>query len=551
MRQIFFFLLFVLNIPYTINVSGCTNILVSKGASSDSSTHISYAADSHDLYGELYLRPAASFPDGAMMDIIEWDSPYKYLGKIRQAKQTYSVVGNINEHQLVIGETTYGGREELVDSTAVLDYGNLIYITLQRAKTARAAIDTIAYLLNEYGYYSEGESFSIADPNEVWIMELIGKGSPQYIKNKKGEFVKTKYNKGAVWVAQKVPDGFICAHANHTRISQFPLHDPNNCKYSKDVISFARESGWFSGEDKDFSFSDTYAPLDYEAIRFCEARVYNIFRRAAPSLNISSDYILGIKDAKPYPLFIKPDKKLGVKDVISLMRDHFEGTEFDMTKDIGGGPYQCPYRWRPLTWKVDSITYLNERAISTQQTGFSFVSQSRSWLPDYVGGILWFGVDDTYSTVYIPMYCSMQSVAQCFTEKNGDLYSYSPTSAFWAFNWVSNFSYLRYNEMIVDIQQYQSELENGFFASQDEIEKQALKIEKENNKDIAIKFLNDYSIKQSDTTFYIWTKLGHELLVKYMDGNVKTKDKKVLHPPYPEWWYKLIIRETGDKLKMK
>lgn len=527
----------------------CTNVLVSKGASADSSTIISYAADSHQLYGELYYRPAKEYKEGTLLDIYEWDTG-KFLGKIHQARRTYSVVGNINQHQLAIGETTYGGREELVDTTAILDYGSLMYVTLQRAKTAREAIDTIAALMNQYGYYSSGESFSISDPNEVWIMEIIGKGSPKVIKDKNGKVKKTIYNKGAVWVARKLPEGYICAHANQARIRQFPLNDPENTVYSKDVISFAREKGWFNGEDKDFSFADTYAPLNYESLRFCEARVYSIFNRAAPSLKLSTGYVKGEKGAEPYPLFIKPDKKLSVQDIISLMRDHFEGTEFDMTKDIGAGPFECPYRWRPLTWKVDSVKYLNERAVSTQQTGFSFVSQSRSYLPDFIGGVLWFGVDDSYSSVFVPIYCSITNIPHSFEEKNGDLFTYSPTSAFWAFNQVSNFAYLRYNDMIKDIQKVQFSLENKYFALQPEIEQMALKLTKEGKETLAKEYLNDYSVQTAENATKTWQKLYTDLLVKYMDGNVKINGK-VTHPPYPQWWYKAIINQTGEKFEVK
>ncbi len=525
----------------------CTNILVSKGASADGSVMISYAADSHSLYGELYYKPAKDYPAGELLDIYEWDTG-KYLGKIHQARHTYQVVGNINEYQLAIGETTFGGREELRDSTGILDYGSLIYITLQRARNAREAIDTIVALANRYGYYSTGESFSIADPNEVWIMELIGKGSPERIKDIKGK-TKIYHNKGIVWVAMRVPDGYICAHANQARIRKFPLNDPENCKYAPDVISFARKKGYFKGEDKDFSFADTYAPLTFDAQRFCEARVYSIFHRSAPSLNLSIDYAKGIKGAEPYPLFVKPDKKIGLKEMFALMRDHFEGTELDMTQDVGAGPFACPYRWRPLTWTIDSVTYFNERAISTQQTGFSFISQSRNWLPNPIGGILWFGVDDTYSTVYMPFYCSIQKVPHCVEEKNGDLYTYSPTSAFWAFNYVSNFAYLRYSDIIIDIQLKQKEFEDNFILNQPEFEKQILEIYS-TNPGKAIEVLTQYSNENAEKVVKQWFELGHFLLVKYLDGNIKTLDKKVKHPPYPEKWYRTIIKETGDKFKV-
>jgi len=387
----------------------CTNYLITKGASQDGSTMITYAADSHELYGELYYAPAADHLPGAMLDIYEWDTG-KFLGRIKQVAHTYAVVGNMNEHQVSIGETTWGGREELKDPKAILDYGSLMYIALQRARTAREAIQVITDLVAEYGYYSSGESFSIADPNEVWILEIISKGPN---------------NKGAVWVARKVPDGYICAHANQARIRQFPLNDKENCLYAPDVITFAREKGYFKGQDKDFSFADAYAPLDYSALRFCEARVWSMFRRAAPSLNLPIDYVKGVKGAEPLPLWIKPDKKLSVHDVMELMRDHFEGTEFDMTKDVGAGPFRLPYRWRPLTWKVDTVTYCNERAVSTQQTGFSFVAQARSWLPNPIGGVLWFGVDDTYSTVYVPMYCGIKQVPHSFAVGTGSFDQFS------------------------------------------------------------------------------------------------------------------------------
>ncbi|MCK5077450.1 MAG: C69 family dipeptidase, partial [Calditrichia bacterium] len=427
----------------------CTNFLISKGASKDGSTMITYAADSHVLYGELYYTEAADYLPGEMLDVYEWDTG-DFLGQIKQVAHTYSVVGNINEHQVAIGETTYGGRDGLHDKNAIVDYGSLMYITLQRAKTAREAIKIMGKLVAEYGYYSSGESFSISDANEVWFMDLIGKGEE---------------NKGAVWVARKIPDGYISAHANQARIRTFPLENGKtsisfknidkifNKKvttvYAEDVITFAREKGWFNGKDKDFSFVDAYAPLSYGALRFCESRVYAMFNRAAPSMNLTMDYVKGVENAEPMPLWIEPDKKVSVHDVMEYMRDHFEGTDFDMTKDIGAGPYNLPYRWRGLTWEVDSVRYCNERATSTQQTGFSFVTQSRSWLPDPVGGIIWFGVDDTYSTVYMPMYCGIRKAPHNLAVGTGDFNNFTWESAFWVFNWVSNYSYLRYSEMIV------------------------------------------------------------------------------------------------------
>lgn len=517
----------------SISAKACSNLIVTKGASTDGSGMVTYLADSHHLYGELYYRPAADYPEGAMVDIYEWDTG-KYLGKIKQARHTYSVVGNMNEHQLAIGETTYGGREELQDTTGIIDYGSLIYTTLQRAKTAREAIQVIDQLVSEYGYYSSGESFSIGDANESWYLEIIGKGIG---------------NKGAVWIAWRVPDGYITGHANQARIRQIALNDPENCLYSKDLISFARQKGYYEGKDKDFSFADAYAPLTFDALRFCEARVYSLFNRAAPSLKLSMDYVKGVKGAKPLPLWIKPDKKLTTKDAMELMRDHFEGTDLDMTKDLGAGPYGLPYRWRPLTWKVDSVTYFNERAISTQQTGFSFVAQSRNWLPDHIGGILWFGVDDSYSTVYVPMYCGITRVPETYAVGNGTLFDFEWNSAFWTFNFVSNFTYLKYNEMIVDVRKVQAELEAKYLTFQPAVDMAAAELYK-TNPAMAREFLTEYSVSQGNQCVARWQKLGQDLLVKYLDGNVKVNGH-VTYPGYPEWWLRKIVESTGERLKHK
>lgn len=520
-------------------LDACTNILVSKQASADGSTMITYAADSHVLYGELYYTPAADHMPGSMLDIYEWDTG-KFLGKIKQVAHTYSVVGNMNEHQVAIGETTYGGRRELRDKKAIMDYGSLMYVGLQRAKTAREAVKVIAGLMDEYGYYSSGESFSISDPNEVWIMEMISKGPEE---------------KGAVWVARRVPDGYICGHANQARITTFPLKDPKNCLYAEDVISFARKKKYFDGEDKDFSFADAYAPLDFGGLRFCEARVWSAFKRAAPSLNLPDQYIKGDANAERLPLWIKPDKKLTVRDVMELMRDHFEGTELDMTDDVGAGPYCLPYRWRPLTWKVDKDNkedkqeYFNERAISTQQTGFSFVTQSRSWLPDPVGGVLWFGVDDTYSTVYIPMYCGIRDVPKAFAVGTGDFNTFTWDSAFWVFNFVSNYTYSRYCDMIVDVQKVQRQLEGNFFAMQPGIEAAALELYKK-SPELAREYLTKYSVKQGNDVVKRWKKLGEFLIFKYLDGNVKDEHGKVHHPGYPKQWYKKVVEQKGDHFKV-
>ena len=521
----------------TTPVMACTNYLVSKGASADGSTMITYAADAHNFFGELYYTPAGRFAAGAMRNIYDWDGG-KFRGQIPQAAETYSVVGFMNEHQVALGETTFGGRDELVNPKGIIDYGSLMFIALERAKTAREAINIMTSLVAEYGYGSSGESFSISDPNEVWIMEMVGKGPDK---------------KGAVWVARRIPDGYISGHANQARIRQFPLNDKENCLYAKDVISFAREKGYFKGEDKDFSFVDAYAPVSFGGLRFCEARVWSMFRRAAPSLNLPDDYIKGNTEAEPLPLWIKPDKKLTVHDVMMLMRDHFEGTDLDMTKDIGAGPYCLPYRWRPLEWKADDANetkYFNERAVSTQQTAFSFVTQARSGLPDPIGGVFWFGLDDTYSTVYIPMYCGMLRIPRTHSGEVADLFHFSWDSAFWVFNFVANYAYSRYSQMIGDIQELQQELEAGFFADQHEVEIAALELHKRSPRS-ARQYLTDYSVSLGEETVKRWRKLGEFLLVKYLDGNIKTEDNKVKHPGYPKWWYKRIAEDTGDRLKLK
>ena len=539
----------------SINSSnGCTNFLITKGASTDGSTMITYAADSHTLYGELYFQPAQDYPAGAMRDIYEWDTG-KYLGKIPQLAHTYSVVGNMNEFQVAIGETTYGGRGELGSQTgAIMDYGSLIYIALQRAKTAREAIKVMSDLVAEFGYASSGESFSIADANEVWILELIGKGEGQ---------------KGAVWVAVKIPDGYISGHANQARITTFPLDDKNNCVYSPDVISFAREKGWYKGADKDFSFSDVYAPVDFGGARFCDARVWAGFNKVASGMEKYSEYAKGIVKnggenhfaSNRLPLWVKPDKKVTVQDVMGMMRDHYENTELDMTNDIGAGPFGLPYRWRNMTWKVDSVEYCHERAISTQQTGFSFVTQSRSWLPNSIGGILWFGVDDTYSTCYAPMYCGITEIPECFKVGNGDMLTYSETSAFWAFNFVTNFAYLRYSDMIKDVQKVQSELENKFVSYVPVIDKAAETLYA-SNQDQARKFITEYSVNEANNMTSRWKHLGQYLLVKYLDGNIKReKDGQFermetampaspIFAGYPEWWYEVIAKATGANKKV-
>ncbi|HPF50847.1 MAG TPA: C69 family dipeptidase [Draconibacterium sp.] len=535
--------------------NGCTNFLITKGATVDGSTMITYAADSHTLYGELYYQPAQDYPAGAMRKIYEWDTG-KFLGEIPQPAHTYSVIGNMNEFQLSIGETTFGGRTELHHQPdAIMDYGSLIYVALQRAKTAREAIKVMTDLVAEFGYYSEGESFSIADPNEAWILELIGKGE--------GE-------KGAVWVAVRIPDGYISGHANQARITTFPMNDKDKCVYAEDVITFARGKGWYKGTDKEFSFSDVYAPVDFSAARFCDARVWAGFNKVASGMGAYADYAKGIVKhggdnnfaSNRLPLWVKPDKKLSVQDVMGMMRDHFEGTELDMTQDIGAGPYRLPYRWRGLTWEVDSVEYCNERAISTQQTGFSFVAQSRNWLPDPIGGVFWFGVDDTYSTCYVPMYCGITEIPECFAVGNGDLLTYSETSAFWTFSEVANYAYLRYDDMIKDIQKVQKEHEDKFVMYVPVIDKAAENLYDTTGENEARKFISEFSVNEANNMTKRWKQLRNYLVVKYTDGNIKReKDGKFertetgmpaspIFAGYPEWWYRAIVKATGDHLKV-
>jgi dipeptidase len=509
--------------------SACTSFLVTRGATTDSSSMITYAADAHDLYGELYYRPEKKFPPGTKAEVREWDTD-KVIGFIPQVAQTYRVVGNMNEHQVVIGETTFGGRDELENPKGGIDYGSLMYMGLQRARTARELIQTIAELADAHGYKSHGESFSIADPNEVWLMEIVGKGPG---------------GSGAVWVAMRVPDGYVTAHANQSRIRQFPRNKPDECLFSKDVVSFAREKGWFTGKDEDFSFADTYSPADCGTKRGCDGRVWAFYHRVAPSQGIPADYVLCKKDAPPLPLWVKPDKKLSPADLMKAMRDHFEDTPMEMRKDVGAGPYALPYRWRPMTWKVDGNEYTNERAVATQQTGFSFVSQSRASLPNPVGGLLWFSVDDTASTVYVPMYAGIKRVSVPYAVGTGTFTKFSWDSAWWVFNWVANQAYGRYSDMIVDIQKVQGEFEGKFLADQAAFEQKVAEQYK-TNPTAAEDALTKYSDESSQKVVKRWRELGQELLVKYLDGNVRNEKNEAKHPPYPEHWYRRIAKETGD-----
>ncbi len=562
MKRIFVILIiFTLHLlPFTSRA--CTNLIVSKGATADGSTFITYAADSHTRYGQLRYCPAADHPEGATLKLYNYGS-LKFQIEIPQPAHTYQVVGFINEHQLAIGETTWGGREELAHGSGKgIDYGNLIYVTLQRARNCREAIKVMHELVSTYGYAEGGESFSIADPNEVWIYEIINKGDEL----------------GAVWVARRVPDGHISGHANQARITTFPQEGKKvknsisskhidrifnkevECVYSEDVVSFARKNRWFSGNDADFSFADTYNPLTFSGLRACEARVYAMFNRAADGMKRYEAFAMGDKNAERLPLWVKPNRKLTVQDVMSLMRDHFEGTPMDMTQDVGAGPFHCPYRWRPMDFEVDGQKYVHERAISTQQTGFSFVAQCRSWLPDKLGGIIWFGVDDTYSTVYCPVYCGVTQVPVCFEEGNGSMSHYSETAAFWLFNRVSNFCYLRYDSMIVDVRQVQQELETDFVRDETT---HAKRWAQEDNERRLVGELNRFSNDRAERMMRRWKELDELLLMKYIDGNIKTVENGrikttstgvvtgIKQPPYPAWFYRQIVDDKGEVLKVK
>ncbi|HET9554701.1 MAG TPA: C69 family dipeptidase [Anaeromyxobacteraceae bacterium] len=509
----------------------CTSVLVARGATSDGSTFLTYAADSHELYGALTLTPAGRHPPGATREVVEWDTGRR-LGAIPQVPETFQVVGQMNEHQVAISETTFGGRKELVDPKGVIDYGSLMFIALERARTAREAVLVMTDLVAEHGYASSGESFSISDPREAWLLELVGKGPGR---------------RGAVWVARRVPDGHVTAHANQARIRQFPHDDPKGCLYAKDVVAFAREKGWFTGKDEDFSFADAYAPLSFGALRACEARVWSVFRRVAPSLALPADLVLGKAGQPRLPLWVKPDRPLAVRDVMALMRDHFEGTPLDLSKGVGAGPFALPYRWRPMTWKVDGKKYVNERAISTQQTGFSLVAQAREGVPAPVGGVLWFGVDDTASTVYVPMYASIRAVPRSFAAGTASFDRFSWDSAFWVFNFVANWAYGRYADMIQDVRKVQGELEDEFLARQPEVEAAALALAR-TSPALARDYLTAYSVEQGDRTTARWRKLGEDLLVKYLDGNVRDAQGKVTHPDYPEAWRRRMAADQGDAI---
>ena len=535
----------VLMLAVVMKGVACTNLIVGKAASVDGSVLVTYSADSFGMFGHLCHYLAGKHAPGTMVDIRDWDSN-KYLGQIPQVAETYNVIGNINEYQVTIAETTFGGRPELVDKNGLIDYGSLIYLGLQRSRTAREAIKVMTDLVKEYGYYSGGESFTIADPNEVWIMEMIGKGTGV---------------KGAVWVAVRIPDDCIAAHANQSRIHQFDLNDKENCMYSPDVISFAREKGYFNGKNKDFSFADAYAPADFSALRFCEARVWSFYRKHNAEMDKYLSYIMG-ETKEPMPLYIKPDKKVSLQDIQNDMRDHYEGTPLDMTKDLGAGAYNSPYRPSPLTFKVDGQECFNERPISTQQSAFTFVAQMRSNLPNAVGGILWFGLDDANMIAYVPVYCCTDRVPDCFAgNKGADGVTFSWDNSFWVCNWISNMIYPRYGLMIDDLRAVQSRLEKGFFDAQADVEKKAVELY-ESDPAQAKKYLTDYTVASAENMHKEWRKLGEFLIVKYNDIVVKkVKDGQFERtengigafpnrPGYPEDYNRKVIKETGDRYKM-
>ncbi|MBQ8061272.1 MAG: C69 family dipeptidase [Bacteroidales bacterium] len=556
----------------------CTNIIVTRGASADNSNIISYAADSHVLYGELYFHPAAIWKPGTMLEVIDWDS-YRPLGSIPQVERTYKTVGNMNEYQLIIGETTWGGRRELRDPKGIMDYGSLIYITLQRAKTAREAIQIIVDLANEYGYASSGETFSIADKDEAWVMDLVGKGPDE---------------KGINYVAIRIPDGYICSHANQARIQTFPLNDPENCVYAPGMIDFARKHGWFSGKDEDFDYSAAFGPVDFGGARACDARAWSAFniltggeftyekdgKMVTEPASAYYDYITGKDLSRRMPLFVKPSKKITVKNVADAMRDHFEGTPLDMTTDIGAGGNALPYRWRPMNFSKDGWSYVNERAIATQQTGFWFVAQSRHDLPDVVGGIIWFGTDDAATSYLTPIYSNTNEVPECFKEGNGNMLEYSKTASFWINNRVANDCYKAYNMMAPTVREAIDKFENDqMFTKVAEMDAKALaaynsilaKAEKKglDSKDWFApvkKLLTDYSVSTAQKQFWAWVDLEEMITVKFIDGNVKAQDEDgnfkhsqfnkgtpagITNPGYTEKWKEAVIKDHGDVLRTR
>ena len=531
----------------TATALACTNFIVTKGASTDGSVMVTYAADSHQLYGALYKHNGGK-QKSSTLAVNEWDTG-RSLGSIKQIPTTYSTVGNMNEHSLIITETTYGGRSELEDPKGGIDYGSLIYITLQRAKTAREAIGIIANLANTYGYASSGESFSIADANEAWIMELIGKGS---MLDANGNNIR----KGIVWVARRIPDGYVSGHANQARITTFPLNDKENCLYSSDVISFAREMGYFNGKDEEFSFCDAYAPLDFGGLRACEARVWAFFRTITEGMDQYTDYAMGHNPKNRMPLWVKPTKKVSPKQLFDAMRDHYEGTPMDMTTDIGAGGNACPYRWRPMYFKVDGVQYCNERATATQQTGFWLCGQAREGKT----GILWFGTDDAATSPLTPIYCNTTEVPWCLDEKNGSMLHYSPTSMFWVTNRIAQLAYLRYDVIGKRVREEVDKWENERLAEVEKFDASTANLSAKK----AQKLQTTYSTTTAQELFKKWDSLDKYLLVKYIDGNEKAENEKgfidngngcnipdkIKQSGYSEKWKRAVAEDNGKVLKV-
>lgn len=522
----------------------CTNFIVGKKASTDGSVICSYSADDYGMFQSLCHFPAAKHQKGEMRKVYDWDTNV-YHGEIPEAEETYNVIGNINEYQVTIGETTFGGREEMVDSTGILDYGSLIYIALQRSRTAREAISVMTTLAETYGYNSEGETFTICDPNEAWIMEMMGCGAG---------------SKAVVWVAMRIPDDAICAHANQSRIRTFNQKDKDNVMFSKNVVKYARKMGWFEGKDADFSFCDTYAAPDFSGRRFCEARVWTFFNRFSNDMDKYIPYAEGkVKDAEPMPLWIVPDRKLSVHDVEESMRDHYEGTPFALDSDIGGGIWQMPYRPTPLYFELDGKKYFNERPVSTQQPGFVYVSQMRSWLPREIGGVIWWGNDDGNMVAFTPVYCCATEVPQCYNTPGADAVTFSMDNAYWVCNWVSNMVYPRYSLMFPSLKEVRDSLDASYFAAQPRIEAEAQRLYKQ-RPEAAVEYLTRYTGTKAQQMLARWQQLAFHLIVKYNDMIVKPEDDKgqflrtkeglgakVQRPGYPESYARELIKQTGDK----
>ena len=539
-------LLLSLFLTTAMGASACTNFIVAKGASTDGSVICTYNADDYGMFQNLCHYPAAKHAPGEMRKIIDWDTN-AFHGEIPEAPETYNVIGNINEYQVTIGETTYGGREEMVDSTGILDYGSLIYIALQRSKTAREAISVMTTLVETYGYNSEGETFTICDPNEAWIMEMMGMGPG---------------SRSAVWVAIRIPDNAISGHANQSRITTFDMKDKKNVLYSKNVVKYARKMGWFSGKDSEFSWNAAYAKPDFSGRRICEARVWSFFNRYSDDMDRYLPFVSGMGEYdEPMPLWIVPNRKLSVQDVEECMRDHYEGTPFALDGDIGGGIWEMPYRPTPLYYELDGKKYFNERPTSTQQTTFSYVSQMRSWLPREIGGVIWWGNDDGNMVAYTPVYCSMTERPECYNTPGADELNFSDKNAYWVCNWVSNMVYPRYSLLFPALKAVRDSLENSYFAAQKGIEERAMALYQESPQK-AVKFLNDYSVDKAQQMLKSWNDLARYIIVKYNDMIIKpekdgrfTRDEHGLgsrpqRPGYPEGFKRALIKQTGTKFEV-